>query len=829
MSVRRVADDGEVRRFPSPGPIARESFVLAFSPDGRRLVVDYGLAASRKLMVWGLDRDGPLLLEEGSPYYGVRFSPAGGRMAIWRDRGPVTLIDHESGAVEGRWDVGGIVANLAFSPDGKRAAVCFHSGALKLQIREVPSGKIEREFDCPGESSLDWSPDGTTLAAGSNNAKRVDLYDVETGRRTGVLPDEMGQGLSVKFQPVGGMLATQSWRGKLEFWRPQTGDPLLSLPAGNVIDFRADGSRVALLVDDHRPAIFRVADGRELRTLVREPARRHEGVSSAALDPTGRLLAVAMTDGVGLWDVDRDVAIASLPIGHTRSVLFGPTGEILTAGVGGIMRWPVSWDDEAKPGQVRIGPPTRLEGFPSGRFVAQSHDGRFLAIDGPAGATIVDDQGLRRPTRLGPQHDVRSLAISPDGRWAATGSHLGGEGVKVWSLPDGRLVHELACPGGIAGAEFSPDGRWLMMNQSRSGSCRLRTVGGWKEGPLTRGTGLGFSPDGRLMVVDRGKGIVALIEAETGRVVADLEDPNQCGFGAAVFSPDGARLYLPSEEHRAAYVWDLRSIRRQLAAMGLDWEWPALPETTAPARAVEPLRLIVDVGLHDFSRLPYSQAEIERLDTALETDPDEWYALLRRAWISTQRGRDAAAVADLTRALGIRPGDHRALTNRAEALLRQGRYESCLSDYEAALPAAPDQAAAHNNLAWMYVTVPPPARDATKALPHARRGVELMPKVAGYHNTLGIVLARLGRHRESVDELETSLAASSGGEAAYDLFFLAIDYHRLGDPVRAKACYDRAVRHEVESRLPSKQVEELRAFHAEAEAVLSAPIRRRPG
>jgi tetratricopeptide (TPR) repeat protein len=368
-----------------------------------------------------------------------------------------------------------------------------------------------------------------------------------------------------------------------------------------------------------------------------------------------------------------------------------------------------------------------------------------------------------------------------------------------------------------------------MINQNRSNSCRLRTVGDWKEGLRMKGIGLGFSPDGRLLVVDRGRGIVALIEAETGRVVANLEDPNQCWFGAAIFSPDGAHLYLPSDVHRAAYVWDLRSVRRQLAAMGLDWDWPALPESAAPATVVAPLRFIVDTGRHDFSRLPFSQAEIERLDTALAADPDEWHALLRRAWIFTRCGRDAEAVADLTRALGLRPGDHRALTTRAEALFHQGQYEASFSDSEAALPAAPDQAAAHNNLAWAYVTVPPPARDAAKALPHARRGVELMPKVAGYHNTLGIVLARLGRHRESVDELETSLAASSGGDAAYDLFFLAIDYHRLGDPVRAKACYDRAVRHEVESRLPSKQAEELRAFHAEAEAVLSAPIRRRPG
>ena len=290
VSVRRVADDGEVRRFPSPGPIVGESFVLAFSPDGRRLVVDHGLADSRRLTLWGLDREEPLLVERGSPYYGVRFSPAGGRMAIWRDRGPATLID-ESGGVEARWDVGGPVTGIAFSPDGRRAAVCFHSSDLKLQIREVPSGEVVREFACPGDSGLDWSPDGTTLAVGSSSAKRVDLYDPETGRRIGALPGQMSQGISVKFQPVGGLLATQSWRGKLQLWRPRTGEALLSIAAGFVIDFRSDGSRVALVVAGPRPAIFQIADGRELRTLVHGARPAAWRVSGARLPPSGRAVA----------------------------------------------------------------------------------------------------------------------------------------------------------------------------------------------------------------------------------------------------------------------------------------------------------------------------------------------------------------------------------------------------------------------------------------------------------------------------------------------------------------------------------------------------------
>ena len=350
VSVRRVADDGEVRRFPSPGPIVEGELrpgVQPGRPSTRRGLRPRGLPQAHAL--------GPR--SRGTPPGRAGVSLLRG--AVQPRRGsdgdlarPGAGHPHRSsrGASRAAGTSGGLSRASRSPPTGGGRPCASIRATSKLQIREVPSGKVVREFDCPGESSLDWSPDGTTLAVGSSSVKRVDLYDVETGRRTGVLPGEMGQGMSVKFQPVGGLLATQSWLGKLQLWRPRTGEPLLSFPAGNVIDFRSDGSRVALVVAGPRPAIFQIADGRELRTLVREPARRHEGVSGAALHPGGRLLAVAMTDGVGLWDVDRDVAVASLPIGHTRSVLFGPTGELVTAGLGGIIRWPVSMRRRGQPG-----------------------------------------------------------------------------------------------------------------------------------------------------------------------------------------------------------------------------------------------------------------------------------------------------------------------------------------------------------------------------------------------------------------------------------------------------------------------------------------------
>jgi hypothetical protein len=51
-----------------------------------------------------------------------------------------------------------------------------------------------------------------------------------------------------------------------------------------------------------------------------------------------------------------------------------------------------------------------------------------------------------------------------------------------------------------------------------------------------------------------------------------------------VLQPDGGRLAVACEG-RVVQVWDLRSIRRQLAGMNLDWDLPPLPpyaETNEP-------------------------------------------------------------------------------------------------------------------------------------------------------------------------------------------------------------------------------------------------------
>ena len=816
VSVHRVADDTEVRRFPSPGPVG-ESFVLHFSSDGRHLAVNYTLRSSQPLKVWRLDRDLPVfVLDSPRADSEAKFSPDGLRIAIAHTGGLVVFHDLASGHADVRWDLGAGLRDFAFSPDGRHVAVSFAVDFSRIKICAVPSGKVVREITLHAPCKVAWDPNGTTLAAACEDA-RIYLYDALTGRQTGVLADHSAVGILVAFQPNGSLMASNGWDGKMRIWSPRLAEVLVTLPAGGTVSFRRDGMRFATQTEDGHPVLFQVADGREYRSLAQSPVRRRDRTMCSSLHSNQRLLAVGMTNGVGFWDIERDVCIGSLPIGQTTSVRFAPSGDLVTMSRTGLARWPVR-EGPVDSNTIRVGPPELLTTH-SGLNIDQSRDGRLLAVcQDHAAPFVLDLNHPGSPIRFGPQVDVRYIAMSPDGRWVATGSHHGRDGIKIWSLPDGRLHKQFSNTGYFANPLFSPDGRWL--TTSVKDEVCLWTVGEWREGPHFEGGGLSFSPDGRLLATAQRTGSVRLVEVDTGRLVASLDDPQQSRARQATFTADGSRLILTSGDSPVTHVWDLRTIRHELVALGLDWYWPSPPSPEVATPAPGALKVVTDLGGQDFSWGVFTSQELDRLNEALEIDPDDLYAIVRRGRIYIDMGRHDQAIADYTRALTIRPGDPRIRAGRGEAYLSQKQYAPGFADCEASLADLPEQASVQNHLAWAYLMAPPRLRDPANALKHARTAVRLAPAIGTYRNTLGVALYRSGQYREAVVELETSLAGSSPQDSPWDLFFLAMCRMQLGDSGRAKVDFDRACRLAAQGHVTAGNAEELREIRRETEDVL---------
>src|SRR5262249_18387808 len=109
--------------------------------------------------------------------------------------------------------------------------------------------------------------------------------------------------------------------------------------------------------------------------------------------------------------------------------------------------------------------------------------------------------------------------------------------------------------------------------------CKLWKVGSWEPGPPVDGGYPAFSHDGKVVAVEVGLGTIRLLDPETGRKYAELEDPNHERASVLSFTPDGTRLIAESLDSPAIHVWDLSLIRQQLRELDLDWEAPPLPPT----------------------------------------------------------------------------------------------------------------------------------------------------------------------------------------------------------------------------------------------------------
>jgi tetratricopeptide (TPR) repeat protein len=155
-----------------------------------------------------------------------------------------------------------------------------------------------------------------------------------------------------------------------------------------------------------------------------------------------------------------------------------------------------------------------------------------------------------------------------------------------------------------------------------------------------------------------------------------------------------------------------------------------------------------------------------------------------------------------------------------KALEKQGKLDEAIASYRKTIELDPKSAAAHGQLAWLLTTCREvKLRDAQHGLEAARIAVELSPQSSFAWGVLGWAHYRVGDWKASIEALEKSCALEDdpkGGDAA-QWFFLAMAHWQLGEKVKARAWYDRAVGW-MDKNKPEDEL--LRRLRAEASQLL---------
>lgn len=465
--------------------------VADLDPGGKSMAYARGPAIYlRSVQTWS---DPPrLIAEHESDLAWLAFSPEGDLLAALDHAGEIRLWSLRDGkGILVRALDGSGMTRVGFDRAATRLAAFGRIEArTEIRIWDLTAPGSEPLIlggDLPFLNAVEFDPSGRWMATAATN--QIALWPMSRSRPR-ILRGEERRFDSLLFTPDGRALVSVSGDGIVRLWPlvPNGGESrvLLRDRLGGSPSLAADWRRRRLLV----PAM----DGRVLLIPLDGPEPRVlTGFSAAApplpvaFSPDGRLAAASTHFGpkeekvIRVWNLESGEARILGPVagagdgveGGVANLWFEDTDHLLSAGRGGIQSWDLRTGHAesltAAPGEsaalsadrkqmvrLRLESGDREEVF--GGVIIQSdlrgNDARELRSHGssvgmvtldPAGKIVVsgDGAGLLRvglasgeePHLLyGHEGSIRSLAISPDCRWIASGGS--DRTIRLWPMPD---------------------------------------------------------------------------------------------------------------------------------------------------------------------------------------------------------------------------------------------------------------------------------------------------------------------------------------------------------------------------------------------------------
>jgi WD40 repeat protein/serine/threonine protein kinase/tetratricopeptide (TPR) repeat protein len=801
---------------------------VAFSPDGVWLLTasDDGTA-----QVWdsatGASVSGPL--KHAAPVFDANFSQDGRCVVTASSDATARVWDAKTGnALTPPLRHGGPVAHAAFGPDPRLVVTASDDHTARVwRWRNPELADISLELSSAAKCAA-FSPDSQALLAVSLDGT-AQVWDLSTGKAVPIL--NLVGIRHAQFSPDGKYVAVAGTNGAARVWELAASIPvspaLFHNGLVNHVEFDSASRRLFTASSDRSARIWDWRAGKLMHEL-----KTDEAVNYVHVTRDGKRIVTVSVNAPILYHADMYERWSHDPLDR----------EAITANWGQAQLW------DADTGQA-LTVPRRLSAAVS--EAAISPDGE-LAVPGCASRALTETEvwavdlvrGGRMRRAIQHERGVIHPAFSPDGWKVVTASwdHT----ARVWDADTGEpisppLRHEKS----VRYAEFSSDSR-LVATASEDHTARVwdAATGEPVSPPLRHRAEVElarFSPDAKKLLTSSADGVVNIWNVQPEDQPVEAEVQLAQFLAAQRIDETGALLPLSAETLQgAALAW--RQYHGPLGESAVERE-PAeptyVPDAEAERQQAEATLQRFKQDSENRARIAVAFQKLRRQSDASSNACAEVIDLCSRAINFEPRGggpywqRGNAhfylghfreAINDIREYLWIKgpPGtkgeDSRAFLLRGQCYLLLGEVEKGEADFQTVLDSAPADATAFNNLAWMYVTGPTNCRSPQKALPLALKAVELGKTNSNELNTLGVVYYRLGQVTNAVTAFETGIKANKEGGTAYDFFFLAMSYQRLGKTVMAEATFAKAIKWLNEH--PDQQDQEMNGFRTEAEEVL---------
>ena len=441
-----------------------------------------------------------------------------------------------------------VVLNLEFKPDIRTqlgsVSTPSEGDTASQQLNDVSASVAEAEsdettknhahwklpkaakarFGKGGITTIQFSPDGTLLAVGSNIG--VWLYDVETGEEKSLFGSSVCKALS--FSPDGRFLTASSDETLIQLWEIATERevPLIDLYAdASVLRFSSDGKTLIGLYGSGHAAITRlnIENGKgktkHLKTglfgIGLFSSEDFQGIYAMTNDK----IAIGKQNGmIQLWDV------------ATRKKLSTLRGHI---------------DLPLQPLNKPVHPMLKKNRVLA---VAFSPDGTRLASGSIDQTVRLSDLTDKKNSMTLQKHTgwINVLAFSPDGKMLASGST--DKTVQLWDTTTGEPITTLTGHiNGITALAFSPDGRTLVSG-STDGTIRFwQTATGAPADTLITGhiqsiKAATFFQNNSTLVSAAFNGEITFWDVDTAQKATVQNSGHRDWYSALAFSPDGTKL-----------------------------------------------------------------------------------------------------------------------------------------------------------------------------------------------------------------------------------------------------------------------------------------------